>query len=273
MPNAECRMLYPRLFQSAADYYARYRPPYGAALIQKLVALAPQPLTTAYDLGCGTGGLALPLSRYVPKVYAIDPEPAMIDKARAQATAANIQNITFWQGPAEALPAALPPPQLVTMGQCFHWMDRAFVLDLLAARMADQSVVVILTGNPLGLVEEDENLSAPPAWHGALCETLVQYTGTSKFQEPPRWLSHEKVAAAAKGWSVTAAYHRETYQRTADEIIGLCLSLSWCSPEKLGTRKEAFETELRARLLTAQPDNVFREQSGRRLLILRRHLL
>lgn len=259
----------PRPFSSAASYYARYRPGYSRDLVALLAKLCSSPLQVAYDLGCGAGGIALPLAGEAERVFAVDPEPAMLAEARRRADADNISNVTFLQSKAEDLPSDLPAPQLVTMGQCFHWMDGPRVLDLLAERLDQGGAVALLTGNPLGLVSLDPAAPAPPSWMTVLETVLQDWCGQGRWKDLDRWV-HPAALAREKGWAVEDRLYPELYTRTVDEVIGLCLSFSWCSPEKLGDRQAAFEADAKARLLKAQPDGVFVEKTHRQILVLRR---
>lgn len=56
-----------------------------------------------FEIGCGTGSLALELAPHVAEVHAMDVSGEMLRIARAKVEAAGIHNITFHQGGAEAL--------------------------------------------------------------------------------------------------------------------------------------------------------------------------
>jgi SAM-dependent methyltransferase len=69
----DARWVFNRLAQ---DY--RCRPPYPAALVDRLVALAGGPGGRAADLGAGTGLLSLPLVRAGLRVHAVEPAREML---------------------------------------------------------------------------------------------------------------------------------------------------------------------------------------------------
>jgi SAM-dependent methyltransferase len=75
-----------------------YGPSFGT---HALLAMLPGDWTVA-DLGCGTGALALELSRHVGCVIGVDNTPAMLDAARRRTRDAD--NIELRQGDLEALP-------------------------------------------------------------------------------------------------------------------------------------------------------------------------
>ncbi len=90
-------------FAGAADRWDKlraemYGPTFGT---EALLALLPADWTVA-DLGCGTGALAMELSRHVGHVIGIDHTPAMLDAARRRTHEAN--NIDLRQGDLESLP-------------------------------------------------------------------------------------------------------------------------------------------------------------------------
>ncbi len=90
-------------FTGAADQWDKLREQvYGSTFgTDALLALLPSDWIVA-DLGCGTGSLALELSRHVKQVIGIDHTPAMLDAARKRTHEAD--NIDLRQGDIEALP-------------------------------------------------------------------------------------------------------------------------------------------------------------------------
>lgn len=90
-------------FAGAADQWDKlraemYGPTFGT---DALLSLLPSDWTVA-DLGCGTGALALELSRHVGRVIGIDNTPAMLDAARRRMD--GTPNIELREGDLESLP-------------------------------------------------------------------------------------------------------------------------------------------------------------------------
>lgn len=90
-------------FAGAADQWDKlraemYGPTFGT---DALLSLLPSNWTVA-DLGCGTGALALELSRHVKRVIGIDNTPAMLDAARRRMD--GTPNIELREGDLESLP-------------------------------------------------------------------------------------------------------------------------------------------------------------------------
>src|SRR5579862_5640860 len=80
-------------FRSTAWYYARYRPAYPEPLLRLVVErFGLNGTGRLLDLGSGTGHLALPLAQHVAELVGLDPEPEMIEEARAQAAALGVTN-------------------------------------------------------------------------------------------------------------------------------------------------------------------------------------
>lgn len=267
------------LFHSSAEYYARFRPNYDETIIDLILGFCDKPPCIAWDLGCGTGEVALVLASKVQNVYAFDPEQAMLSEAHKKVNEARINNIHCIACKSENIPSEIPSPQLVTAADSFHWMDRKRVLNILAQRMSVNGIVCILLANLMADEESsdkmigrgfpNENEGTIPDWKKALREILKEWCGQSSWEVPPGWPTHDEVICKSD-WHVEKVCHREIWRRTIDEVVGLCLSFSWCSPEKLGNRRESFEADVRKRLLAIQPDNCFIEPTRRRILVLRR---
>ncbi len=82
------------LFKDTAYYYSRYRPPYPADLFKTLIKqfnLKQQ--DKVLDLGAGTGELAIPLSKHIASIIAVEPDKEMIREGRQQAKKAKVNNI------------------------------------------------------------------------------------------------------------------------------------------------------------------------------------
>ena len=245
----------PRRFRSTVPYYARYRLHYPAELIARVaetVGLAPG--DGVLDLGCGPGLLALPFAQAGMRVVGIDPEPDMLAAAREAAEAAGV-SVDFWQGSSFALPGDLGPVRLVVMGRSFHWMDRSETLHQLDRLLPKDGAIA--------LFEDDHPRTAENAWLRAMGEV------------GKRFGSHEaehRVAALKSEYRTHVSYLLDSafahlvrvgvYVRraiTADDIVGRAFSLSMLSPEKLGERAPAFESDLRAALAEVSPEGRFTE--------------
>src|SRR5258708_4596684 len=95
-------------FADAAAWYAEGRAPYApGALDHVIAALGLSEDTRVLDLGCGPGTIAIPLSRSVAEVVAVDADANMVAEGRRLAAQAGRPNIRWLQGRAEDLPPDL----------------------------------------------------------------------------------------------------------------------------------------------------------------------
>jgi ubiquinone/menaquinone biosynthesis C-methylase UbiE len=86
-----------------------------------LVEMGIEPGMVAVDLCCGDGLFTAPLARIATHVYAIDIDPAMLDRARAQVAKAGGGNCKFVVADAMAVDAVVPEPaDYVFLANTFH---------------------------------------------------------------------------------------------------------------------------------------------------------
>jgi ubiquinone/menaquinone biosynthesis C-methylase UbiE len=98
------------------------RPPYPAALVDQLAALAAPPRNRLLDLGAGTGHLALPLAERGCKVTALEPAASMLARLQLQAAARGLAIATL-HASAEAIPLPAASQDLVVIADALHFMD------------------------------------------------------------------------------------------------------------------------------------------------------
>jgi SAM-dependent methyltransferase len=239
------------LFAGTAHHYARFRPPYPAELFDGLVSeFGLDDRCTVLDLGCGTGQLALPLSRIGSTVWAMDPDADMIaEGVRAQA-AARYGKIRWVLGRSEDIRSTgLPPLRLCTMGASFHWMDRDLVLKALDEIVEPDGGVAVVSGSAsifsaTGAVEG--------AWLGVTREVVTEFLGSQRragrgtYSHPKR--THQQVLLASAFGRLETRRFTSIRPLTIDEVIGQQLSTSYASPMQLGDRLPEFRAELTRRL-------------------------
>jgi len=80
-----------------------------------------EPGIVAVDLCCGDGLFTAPLARIAKRVYAIDIDRAMLDRARARVAAAGAANCEFFVVDAMIVDAVVPEPvDYVFLANTFH---------------------------------------------------------------------------------------------------------------------------------------------------------
>jgi SAM-dependent methyltransferase len=103
-------------FSSHAAGYAAYRPRYPEAVLAYLGAIAPDRLL-AWDCGCGSGQLSVPLGDWFAEVVATDASMEQIARAGTH------PRVTYRVGTAEAGGLTAGSVDLVTVAQAVHWFD------------------------------------------------------------------------------------------------------------------------------------------------------
>src|SRR6266702_489726 len=105
-------------FSETAAAYAAHRPTYPEALVDFLSGMAPA-RDLAWDSGCGSGQLSVPLAGRFARVIATDASAAQLARAVPR------PNVEYRRAAAEAsgLPAAVV--DLAVAAQAAHWFDLA----------------------------------------------------------------------------------------------------------------------------------------------------
>lgn len=256
----------PRRFRSTVPYYARHRPPYPDRLIARVVEIAGlRPGDAMMDLGCGPGTLAIPFARAGMAVTGVDPEPNMLEAARAAVAEAGVA-LALRQGSSFDLPPDIGPFRAVVMGRAFHWMDRAATLAALDGLVAPGGAVVLL---------DDKHLrTAENMWRRVLEDIGRRYGRAEEAhiaaRESASHRSHEAVLLDSAFADLESAGIVTRRALSTDDIVGLAFSLSTSSPDKLGERSAAFEAELRAELAGLSPEGRFIEIVEMKALVARR---
>jgi hypothetical protein len=147
--------------------------------------------------------------------------------------------------------------RLVTMGNSFHWMDRARTLDALYDLVTD--------GGGIAVVGHGAPIPAPPPtpWRLAINEVVRKYVGNRRDLpwDPIDLPPEDLFTTSLKRSRFTAvAEYVESFEVTwtIDSMIGNLYSMSFCSRRLLGDRIEAFERDLRAAILAVEPSGELR---------------
>ncbi|MEI5103474.1 class I SAM-dependent methyltransferase [Streptomyces sp. PmtG] len=256
------------LFSGTAPHYRRGRLPYAPGLPDALAkALALDGRGRLLDVGCGPGTLAVALAHLFGEVVGVDPDGGMIAEARRAAAERGVTGKARWvRARAEELPAGLGTFTVAAFGQSFHWMDR----DLVAATVRG----MLRPGGALAHVSDlkgesrsVDGLPHPPEPRAAIEELVGAYLGPVR-RAGRGTLSGgtpdgEAVVFARAGFSGPRRHvipGGQALVRTSDDVVAGVFSMSFSAPHLFGTRREAFESDLRRLLREASPTNLFSER-------------
>jgi SAM-dependent methyltransferase len=244
-----------RRFQSTAAYYTRYRVPYPDELIARIASRGGLSAgERVLDLGCGPGQLGIAFARLAgAAVTGLDPEPEMLAAAHADAAAAGV-DVTFIRGSSYDLDSRFAPLKMTVMGRSFHWMDRPATLrDLDEITVTDGCVVLF----------GDRHISSTPDWRravNALAETFApERNADRERRKAPDWIDHERILLRSAFHDLERISVIRERNLSLDDIVGRAFSTSVTSPQALGERTGAFESELRGTLLKLSPEGAFSE--------------
>lgn len=241
------------LFAGTAETYLKYRPPHPPLFLDQLARTTPEGMIL--DLGCGPGSIALALAERGRDVIAIDASHEMIDAARVAAGGRRLAGNVEWRvGDAHAL-SGLPPLAGITIGDAFHWFDRAEIL-----RQADGLIV------PGGFVAVIMSFTAgtPKPWWYPLVDHVIQrhlgptrYAGPHTLYREPEGGDHEAVLRASTFDRLAVTRTDLRIRMDLERVLGNQYTQAFTSPPVLGDRFDAFDQDLRTLLKAAQPSGVF----------------
>ena len=184
---------------------------------------------------------------------AMDPEPEMLDAARAAAGEAGVA-LTFVQGSSYDLGPFLGRFKLVTMGRSFHWMDRPATLAALDG--------LIDPGGAIALFH-DRRISSSGDWQGLLNRATKEYVPESASgratHHSPDWQPHETMLIPSAFSRVETMGRVFAQEMDIEGVLGRAYSMSASSVETLGANQPAFEAAVRRDLGVANPNGRFSE--------------
>jgi ubiquinone/menaquinone biosynthesis C-methylase UbiE len=111
-----------------------------------LAEMGVAPGMIAVDLCCGDGLFTAPLARIALRVYAIDIDPCMLDRARARIAATGASNCRFVAADAMMVAAVLPEPvDYVFLANTFHGVpDQLGLIRAVAASLKPRGLFGIV---------------------------------------------------------------------------------------------------------------------------------
>jgi ubiquinone/menaquinone biosynthesis C-methylase UbiE len=250
----------PILFTGTAEFYVKYRPAYPSKIFADIVSyFSLKGHGQLLDLGCGTGELAIPLSKHFDRVLALDPELEMLNQGKLKAKANGISNINWQNGSSESLKSVKGVFKLITIGQAFHWMDRKRVLDDIY-NLIESSGGLFIAGAPNSMNMPQNSLTTRK--DNLIKELLVKYIGPGRragnsFYQPSK-LNWEKDLFPNSKFS---KFERRQYDtkvtRNVDQELGNLYSMSWARREYFGKNINEFEAEFKQNLALIVDNNKF----------------
>ena len=159
-------------FGRVAEAYARTRPPYPRAVVERAAAaLGLTPTATVLDLAAGTGNLTRTLRDVFARVVAVEPDGAM----RAQFDGEVLD------GRAEQIPLPDGAVDAVFVGEAFHWFDGERAM----AEIRRVAGGLAVLNRSWGIGEQPELL--PQSFHDDLDEVWLRFHPPRDVDDFPDW--------------------------------------------------------------------------------------
>jgi ubiquinone/menaquinone biosynthesis C-methylase UbiE len=247
------------LYRGTARFYDVFRVPYPRDLLADLRDRAGvSGAGRLLDLACGTGQIAFALAEHFAEVWAVDQEPETIAFARAKAARLDVRNVRWITGRAEDV-SADGHFELVAIGNAFHRLQRSVVAESAWRWLAPAGHLALLwSGVPWG---------GPAEWQAVMADAVQHWTRTADATDrvphglEEAWSDEPHTAVLAKaGFTIVGRFEFSApHEWTVESLTGFMYSTSFLSQGALGHHRQAFEDDLRGRLLAAEPSGVFRE--------------
>lgn len=248
-----------RPYQGVSALYARYRPKLSDAFISLVIErLGWTAGDRLLDLGTGPGQIALRFAPSMAEVVALDPEPDQIAEARMQASTQGVTNTSFVLGASDDLSRLAPGLGMfraATMGESFHWMlDRDRVLRDLGALLDPERAAVLLINTGV-LLRSDEQLARA---RRTVRQVLRSFLDGVPPGPHPRGRHDPFEAILRRSPFPDVLLLQQDYDQaveaSVERLVGAEYTISHVL-RRLGSRREAFEAEVR-RGLSWLPEGV-----------------
>ncbi len=245
------------IFQASARYYTEFRKPYPPLLWRRIRdRFQLDGEGDLLDVGCGTGQVALPLSKWFRRVVGVDLSEAMVSFARQNAIDQQIENVDFHALSGEDVSQLSGEFNLVTYGSALHWMDIPRTLAASNSLLAPGGGVAILGMRSIWGGESD--------WEQTVVRVVQRWmgqdrrAGTRTFETSVQLdLSFERALNDA-GFVIFDSNDIEAnYTVDVPFILGHLYTTSYCNRELLGDDADGFEKELGEALLKLGTNGTF----------------
>ncbi len=221
-------------FASTVAYYETARPPYGAAFFEAVaLQLGLDGSERLLDVGAGPGILAIGFAPYCREVIGVDPEPGMVEAARAAAERAGA-TVSFIEGGFEDAAATLGAFDLVSIGRAIHWLDPEPAREALKCALAPRGRVLVCGATS---AKDGRNL-----W----LETFNAVRDRWKGEGPAR--DHHTFFADGPFTRTGTIRVEGTYAFPVERLVERVLSMSTSSSERLGAEVPTMKRAMREKL-------------------------
>ncbi|GAB2941902.1 class I SAM-dependent methyltransferase [Nonomuraea fastidiosa] len=172
-------------FGMIAAAYERFRPGYPDELADLVMAYAGRPVTTALEIGAGTGKATRLFARHGVAVTATDPDPAMLAELRKHVPA----NVTTVRAAFEDLRPGETYP-LVYAAAALHWTDPSERWSRMAA-LLEPGGVFASVGGPLRLCDPALEEAVTEARRPFIADDTIPAPDGTPSDAPMQWPGSE----------------------------------------------------------------------------------
>ena len=232
-------------FASTVAYYESARPPYGAAFFEAVAQqLGLDGTPRLLDVGAGPGILAIGFAPYSREVFGVDPEPGMVEAARAAAKRAGVA-VRFIEGRFEDLAGKRGAFDIVSIGRAIHWLEPEPARAALDRVLAPHGRVLVCGATS---VRDGRN-----PW----LETFNAVRDRWKGDRPSR--DHHTFFADGRFARTGTIRVEGTYAVPVERLVERVLSMSTSSSERLGDEVPAMESAMREALAPFAADGMIED--------------
>ena len=233
-------------FASTVAYYESARPPYGAAFFEAVALhLGLDGSERLLDVGAGPGILAIGFAPYCREVVGVDPEPGMVEAARAAAARRSGLAVTFVEGRFEDAAAKLGAFDIVSIGRAIHWLDPESAREALNRALAPHGRVLVCGATS---ARDGRN-----PW----LETFNAVRDRWKGDRPAR--DHHSFFADGQFSRTRTIRIEGTYVVPVERLVDRVLSMSTSSSERLGDEVPAMKSAMREALAPFAADGMIED--------------
>lgn len=259
--KSNTKMVVPKLFSGTHKYYAKYRPEIPEEIVNIIVKhFSVKPSDRVFDIGCGTGQVALAMDGKCGEMICIDSDPEMLKLAKRDTKKSKTKLIWINCDAKDinGLKKEIGTFKIATACRAFHWMDQEQVL---------RDIDSLIDGDGGIAVLGDWSLwNGSEIWQRAVKEVVQKYlgkerrAGDKKFkQSNERW---EDIIARSSFKRIKMQQVPIIRNWDIENITGWLLSSSFARPDYFGDQLSAFKKDVKNTLLSFNSKGIFQEQAN-----------